>query len=402
MKILYFGTICDLNHYETILKKCQKKPTVATIVFESALLEGFQKNGVQMEIYSFPMIPAFPGSSLLHFGGKEENLPCGYRCRWLNTINVPFLKQWSRRADAKRILKRWCRENVQDGVILTYSIPPFLVKDIIKFGKKYGTKAVAIVPDLPRNMYLNHRGNPLVDAIKERYLSRSLRYQAAFDGYVYLTESMAQVVAPGKPYIVMEGILNADPMPVRPKASPRAIMYAGRLHEKYGVMQLVDAFERLELPDTELWLFGEGTAVTDIQERVKVNPRIRYFGQVSREEILKKEKEATLLVNPRSAKEEFTKYSFPSKTIEYMASGTSLLTTRLEGIPEEYWEYVFSTEDNDVVQLEKALTEILSMPNEELTSRGKAAQQFVFKYKGARAQTQRIIDFLEKIIGDRA
>ena len=401
MNILYFGTVCDPAHYEQILKGCKQKPSVATVVFENALLDGFRACGVKPEIHAFPMIPAFPKSQLLHFGGNTEILPCGYDCHWLKTWNVPFLKQWSRRADARRVLRRWCKANAGKGVLLTYSIPPFMAADMVRYGRKYQIKTVAIVPDLPENMYQNHKGNPLVDGIKRVYLNGALRNQGRFDGYVYLTDAMSAVVAPGKPYIVMEGILNdndTDTTAVT-KSPKRAIMYAGRLHEKYGVMALVDAFQRLDLSDVELWLFGDGTAVTEIQERAAKDPRICYFGRVSREEILRKEKEATLLVNPRSVKDAFTRYSFPSKTIEYMYSGTPLLTTRLEGIPDEYFKYVFSAEDNTEPEFDQALIQALSLPDQQLRQMGEIACRFVTQQKNSIAQSRKILDFLIEVFG---
>ena len=401
MNILYFGTVCETKRYEQILKTCKHRPTVATVVFETALLEGLFKNEAEVEVHSFPMIPTFPKSKLLRFGGDTERLPCGYNCRWLKTWNIPFLKQWSRRADARRVLKRWCKDHAGEGVLLSYSIPPFMSGEMVRLGKKYQIKTVAIVPDLPANMYQNHKGNPLIDAIKHLYLRGALQNQGRFDGYVYLTEAMAEVVAPRKPYMVMEGILNCSEgchqEPV--SAKKRAIMYAGRLHEKYGVMALVDAFERLELKDVELWLFGDGSAVADIQDRASRDQRIRYFGRVSREEILQKEKEAALLVNPRGVKDTYTRYSFPSKTIEYMASGTPLLTTRLEGIPKEYFDYVFSVDDNNVIEIKEALESILSMSEEELSSKGERAREFVMEHKNAKSQAARIIDFLQKLVG---
>ena len=367
MKLLYFGTVCDPVTLDLHLKRCKSKPSVASLVFESALLEGFQRNGVDMEIHSYPMIPSFLKSKHLTFGGFTEKLQSGYDCHWLNTVNIPVLKQFSRHMNAKKILKRWARKNANNGVVLTYSIPPFMVKDIIRLRRRYKFTTVAIVPDLPSNMYLNHKENILIQTIKNVYLNRAIFYQGAFDGYVYLTEAMADAVAPGKPYMVMEGILNEVCVTEYPKSCPRAIMYAGRLHEKYGVMALVNAFERVNLPNTELWLFGDGTAVEEIQKRAEVNQNIRYFGRVSREEILKREKEATLLVNPRSPKDSYTQYSFPSKTIEYMYSGTPLLTTKLSGIPAEYLDYVFVSEDNTEPALDRALIRVLSMTDEQLS-----------------------------------
>lgn len=401
MKILYLGTVCELHKYEALLKQCKTKPSVAAVVFETALIRGFSENKSDVQILSYPMVPTFPNCPVLYFGSRTEKL-YSYSCRWLRTVNLPVLKQWIRRLDARRAIKTWAKENRGEGVILSYSIPPFLVKDIVRYGKHYDLKTAAIIPDLLENMYINHKGNPLVDMAKQWYLDKALKYQGAYDGYIYLTESMREVVSREKPYIVMEGILDNNDAPCDDHApgSRRGIMYAGRMHEKYGVLNLVSAFEELKETDIELWLFGEGTASEEIQNRAKKDSRIRYFGGVSRGEVLRYERKATLLVNPRSTKESFTKYSFPSKTIEYMASGTPLLTTKLEGIPEEYYEYVFYVEDNDVNQLKNALEGIISLAGEDLVGRGKAAQQFVLENKIAKTQAGRIVNFLENLSGD--
>ena len=52
-------------------------------------------------------------------------------------------------------------------------------------------------------------------------------------------------------------------------------------------------------------------------------------------------KEAKLLINLRNPEDKYTKYSFPSKTFEYMVSGTPFFTTKLEGIPSEYYNYLY-------------------------------------------------------------
>ena len=64
--------------------------------------------------------------------------------------------------------------------------------------------------------------------------------------------------------------------------------------------------------------------------------------EMARKQGVAEELKATLLVNPRPTTEEFTIYSFPSKNMEYMASGTPLLTTKLPGMPEEYHQYVLA------------------------------------------------------------
>ena len=403
LKILYLGTVCDFEKYENMLLGCKAKPSVATVVFESAVIKGFAENQAEVEILSYPMIPIFPKSRLLHWGGDTKKIS-GYNCKLLRTVNLPMVKQLTRRISACRAIKKWVKRNAGEGVILTYSVPPFLVKDILRYSKKYDIKTVAIIPDLLKNMYINHRSSFLINTVKKMYLGKALKFQSEYDGYVYLTESMREEVSDSKPYIVMEGILEVTDA-IKPKEScdarPRAIMYAGRIHKKYGVLNLVEAFEKIEDKNIELWLFGEGSAVDEILYRAEKDSRIKYFGRVTREAVLSYERSATLLVNPRSTKESFTKYSFPSKTIEYMASGTPLLTTKLEGIPNEYFDYVFSTEDNAVDQIKDALMGVLSLSDEELNYKGKLAQQFVINNKCAKSQVGRILDFLEKLSGEK-
>ena len=399
MNIIYFGTVCDLESYDQLLKDCSEKPSVAPILFETALLQGLYKNGASIEIHSFPMIPAFPNIHLLHFGGNCEKLSCGYTCRWLNTVNIPVLKQLSRRLDARRMIKRWIKHYAGDGVIITYSIPPFMVKDVITFARRYHVKVVAIVTDLLRDMYMNEDSSTWMYKLKSLYLKPALQMQGEYDGYVYLTAAMRNVVAPEKPYIVMEGIADVSdvyPPQSRELSLPRAVMYAGMLYEKYGIINLLDAFQKLDLPDVELWLFGDGTAVPEIVRRTETDRRIRYFGRVSHDEILTYERKAALLVNPRDADELFTQYSFPSKTIEYMLSGTPLLTTRLKGIPDEYLNYAFTAESNKPEDLADGMRRALMLTEEERNKYGADAQRFIVEKKNSTVQAARILSFIEE------
>ncbi len=404
MKILYFGTVCDIDKHNMLLQECSYKPSVASVVFETALLEGFAANGAQLEIHSFPMIPAYPACRLLRYGGNTEKLASGYDCHLLGTVNVPVLKQLSRRRAARRALRRWLRENKDDGMILLYSMPPFLMRDVLSYGKKYAVKTVAIVPDLLRDMYANEPTGTWRTRLKQLYLKPALQAQGAFDGYVYLTDAMHSAVAPDKPYIVMEGIAGTAHAAeaTAEKASPRAIMYAGMLHEKYGILHLVDAFQRLQQPDVELWLFGEGTAVPEIQRRSQTDSRIRWFGSVTRERVLEYERQATLLVNPRDPEEDFTQYSFPSKTVEYMLSRTPLLTTLLPGIPREYFQYVFCAEDNSPRTLAAAMEQALSSSPAALAEMGEKARAFVLREKNAKAQSAKILKFMDEVFHDTA
>lgn len=110
------------------------------------------------------------------------------------------------------------------------------------------------------------------------------------------------------------------------------------------------------------------------------------------------EKQATLLVNPRFSCELYTKYSFPSKILEYMSTGTPVLTTKLEGIPDEYSDFLYFFEDESVKGMKDKLNEILSFSYEQLQQKGEDAQLYVFKNKNNVVQGLRIIQFTKEVL----
>ena len=129
------------------------------------------------------------------------------------------------------------------------------------------------------------------------------------------------------------------------------------------------------------------------------HPNLEYRGVAPNEEIVAEELKATLLVNPRPTTEEFTIYSFPSKNMEYMASGTPLLTTKLPGMPVEYHQYVYLFEEESIQGYADALKKVLSEPNDNLHAKGVQAKNFVLQNKNYVTQAQRVLGLLkDKII----
>ena len=104
--------------------------------------------------------------------------------------------------------------------------------------------------------------------------------------------------------------------------------------------------------------------------------------------------QATLLVNVRDPQAEYTKYSFPSKTFEYMASGTPFLTTELPGIPLEYKDYLFTIENNSVDEIKAGLDRALALSDQERQKFGADARTFVLTQKNKYIQSKKFSDFL--------
>lgn len=221
-------------------------------------------------------------------------------------------------------------------------------------------------------------------------------------GYVFLTQAMNDRLNPdGKPYVILEGHADIAMGQVSPsleeKHKPRVCLYAGGVSRDYGLAELVEGFRLANLPDTQLHIYGPGDYVPELEQIARQDSRIVYGGMLLSSQVVQREREATLLVNPRPTGEEFVKYSFPSKTMEYMASGTPVLTTDLPGMPPEYHDYVYRIFREDAPGIAQALTQVLCHSDQELLEKGQAARDFVLREKNNVTQAKKILDLLERM-----
>ena len=243
--------------------------------------------------------------------------------------------------------------------------------------------SVGIVTDLPE--FQNVSSNRFMKSINDWLIRHT-------DSYVLLTEAMNDVVNPkGKPYCVMEGFADIS-MKEKEHAGweqeKRIVVYAGSIHKKYGILKLVTAFSHIASDAEELWIFGDGDCADELKRVSAENNRIRFFGRKPNREVVDAETKATLLVNPRTAEGEYTKYSFPSKTLEYMVTGTPVLMYKLPGVPKEYDDYLCYIDD--YTNFETAFRAMLDKPVSELQMIGERAKRFVIENKNNHSQAERM------------
>ena len=400
MKILLLGSLVSQEAMEQLNNAGKVKASVAPVNYETMLAKGLQENGAQIEALSVPAVAAWPGNRQWWMRPRREELPGGIAVRWIPFINVQILKQWTVQWHTRRMLKKWLKENrhVQDKAVLMYSIYPPYSAPAIRLCRRYGCHLSTVIADLPEYMYSwkKLRGPK---GWYTKYLSdRMLRLQGACDSYVLFTEKMAaRIGVADKPYIVSEGFGDVslyDAVPPSPKRTPKTIVYAGNLSRLYGIRALVDGFMLMK-GDYELHLYGAGGDAEYIKEKAKEDARIRFFGRVARTEILQALTQAQLIAINKPTADDYSNYSFSSKILECMASGTPVLTTRVGGMPPEYYNYVYFIEDETPAGIAAAMQTALERSEQELADFGAAARMFVEREKNYRYMTERILTFLQ-------
>lgn len=397
MNILYIGNVYSEHLIPTYQKNCKHGYQFAAQALQSSIIQGLLQNSTSPYVLTIPSLPTFPTGYRMPilkpdkfvFNNKEIGCTSGI-------FNIPIIKF---KFGYKSKIDKWFHVTEGKKYVLIYSLSATLFQIVRYIKTRYPDVIIGvIVADLPEfmswNKYYTRLGLKKRD---ENLIYTNLHY---IDKFILLSKHMAyKLPISNKPWIVMEGIFNPDSDTEVNNASikqskARAILYSGNLDNRYGIMDAVKAFTLIPDKDILFWICGFGDSENDIKEFAKKDKRIIYMRTLPRKEVLKLQKQASILLNPRHSSEEFTKYSFPSKTMEYLASETPTLMCKLESIPSEYNDHLFFIEDETVEGYRKALQFLLDSDKHYLESFGKEAGQFILANKTPVIQTKKIIDFL--------
>lgn len=281
--------------------------------------------------------------------------------------------------------------------VIIYSTAPYFLDAARYIKRKHkDCHIILIIPDVPE--YSNLKASL---SIKEKIYSlmSSRKFEKAkgfIDSLVLLTKQTAEYLNWSKPYTVVEGISDSSNIvSTASKDEKKSIVYTGTTHIRFGLPLLVEAFERIPDNDIELIICGYGDYDEQIKKIAQNDSRIKFLGKVSHEKALNIQMNATVLVNPRMNDGEYTKFSFPSKTMEYLTTGNPVIACKLHGIPDEYDPFIIYVEDESVDGLEKKLLDVLSWTDEDRRSFGKNARNFVINTKNEMSQAKKILDLFQ-------
>ena len=291
--------------------------------------------------------------------------------------------------------KEWADKRFQGGelTVLVYSMrsapmaTACYIKKIIPRAKIY-----LIVTDLPQFMDLGQ--NKLKAALKKIDWISIKKMQKKFDGFILYASKMAEYLnIPDEKWMLMEGSYDGrETSDTASVCKKKAVMYSGKLDKQYGIPMLLDAFMEIQNQDAELWLTGGGNAEDYIRDCAAKDTRIKFYGFLpNRADVLNLQQQASLLVNMRLPSEPASRYCFPSKLFEYMATGVPVLSFKLDGIPKEYYPYLVMVEHEKKDELKSCMEKALVMEKDDAF--GESAKRFIIEQKNKESQSKRICAF---------
>lgn len=398
MKNVVFIGACYPKGMQEKLIKLGSVVDFAGHTFQTALLSGLDDyyRG-NIKVISSALTSSYPKIKKINFGRVEFSHQDGAETKdvYVGALNIPFVKLLSKCLRVGKELKKSLIKDKENTVIVYSPHTPFVLSAYLN--RKRIDKLLIVVPDLPE--FMGEKSKGIKGILKRLDIKLMNHCLEKFDAFVLLSPYMREKLPVGnKPWLQFEGIYQVPDVLKEnvKKEELKTIMYTGNIYRKRGVDILLEAFELIDKPNYRLWIRGNGNMKQEILELSKKDPRIIYFEPMERDELLRMEMRATLMVNPTPASWEFTKYFFPSKTMEYMASRTPTLMFDLACLPDEYKPYLFFSEENAVALMNRII-EICEQPQVELDAFGKKASEFIVNKKNANVQAGRLVDLINKL-----
>lgn len=400
INLLFFGSLLPKGSEKKLLERTISNHQVASNTLQWNLVQGLEAVMAHpIKIITIPNVGDYPKYHMDIIIKGEEFLEAGRKNYSVGYFNLKIANIATKYIQFNRVIRQVFKEFEKKSTTMIFVYAPFahLLLPAISSKRKHGnTKICLIMPDLPGMM----GGDDSKIHIKiYKYLNQLIMdwIYKHVDYFVFLTEHMPEKVPTGnRPWCVVEGISNDVGRQAERSNLTEiiSILYTGTLDKRYGITDLLEAFSLLEGEKYQLWICGSGEATSDCKAHANRDSRVKFFGQKPRSEILNLQAMATLLINPRTSSGEYTKYSFPSKTMEYFMSGTPCIMHKLPGIPQEYFEYCITLDSEGPQGIRDAIIRAELMGPLALRKMGERACEFVSTNKNSIAQCKKIIDMI--------
>lgn len=386
MKILFLGLFYDKEglqqSYET---SCGVQ--VAPHRFQTLLIDGLRKNGAEIQaVHVLPGPTFLHGHKKLFIKGKrweKDNYRIGY-------LNLPFFKQRAQEKKAYREMKRALTGEYPPECIVCYYVHLPFLKALQKIKKRFPkVKTVLIMTEA-----VPGRGDIVDTPGRKRLGDKMVKLSHTMDGFCLISKHLTTPMEVGeRPYFVLEGLADEKaPLAGVDGMQKKTFLYTGGVYARFNVDTLIDAFAYL--PDATLWLCGRQSGLED---RLQNSPNVCHFGEVPFEQVQEYRAKCAYLINPRVPTGTYTRYSFPSKTMEYLVSGKPTAGYLLEGIGEEYHPYINLLQGRDAKSLADDLRKLMDEDYTRLREKALQAREFLLREKTSRRQAEKLIDFLKTL-----
>ncbi len=384
MKIIYFTTACEKEDYISFSKNWNTSLNTSIQNLHNRLIRSLALTH-EVEVIS---IRPF-SKKYCKLRGLPSALTNEGKITWhyLEIKRHKVARFLSAKRQAKKLLSKM---NLKDCIILTDTLNPYILNSSTSLAKKYNLPIIGICNNTPSGIHNTGKS----------YTQFLLSMADDLSGYIAMTSGLNDLYNErSRASLILEGVNESKYKEFDTKQFGKYIFYNGSLEEKYGVYDLIKAFNELNREDLKLVITGyHNFEESKFSSAIMGNPNIIHLGMLDSDKILSLESGALLNVNPCPYTEDFDRYLIPVNMLDYLASNTitvSVKNNKLQKYFDEDCIWVNSSDEEDLVN---GMKKALEMKREEKNKITKKATMDMNKAYSMPVINKKIILFLKQFL----
>ena len=384
MKIIYFTTACEKEDYISFSKNWNTSLNTSIQNLHNRLIRSLALTH-EVEVIS---IRPF-SKKYCKLRGLPSALTNEGKITWhyLEIKRHKVARFLSAKRQAKKLLSKM---NLKDCIIVTDTLNPYLLNSSTSLAKKYNLPIIGICNNTPSGIHNTGKS----------YTQFLLSMADDLSGYIAMTSGLNDLYNErSRASLILEGVNESKYKEFDTKKYGKYIFYNGSLEEKYGVYDLIKAFNELNREDLKLVITGyHNFEESKFSSAIMGNPNIIHLGMLDADKILSLENGALMNVNPCPYTEDFDRYLIPVNMLDYLASNTitvSVKNNRLQKYFDEDCIWVNSSDEEDLVN---GMKKALDMKKDEKNKIVKKATMDMNKNYSMAIVNKKIILFLKQFL----
>ena len=377
MKFIYVTTSLETNDYNEFNKVWSVSLNPSNQNFHNKIIRALAINN---EVDVISIRPFSKAKCHLKYLKSDVKKIGNITYHYLKIHRNSFSRWMSVKKQAKKLIGELMDK---DTVLITDTINPKCLSITNLVQKKYHITALGICTDSPSN----------ITGSTKTYVDYLLKHAHKLDGYITLTEGLNILFNVNKKkYVTIEGIVESQSVEAS-SVDEKYIFFGGALLPRYGVYNLIEAFKKIDNKDVKLLICGHHADEKKIKEEIDNDERIKYLGTLPVQEVLALEAGAIANINPRPFTQDLDRLSIPSKTLEYLASGSLTISVRNTELEKTFKDYALWAKSGEVNDLYIAMSEAINMDEITRKNIAKQAQKIAISHYSLEKVSELITDF---------